>query len=284
MATALRPRFSFAPHALACLTLAALAGAPAAGAQLSVVGQTVQERAAAPGRSYTGTVLVSNASREPQTARLYLTDYWFDAAGETRYDAPGTLARSSAAWVALDAGQVRVAPGATVPVRYTVRVPAGAPLAGTYWSMLMIESATPAPAAGGGVAFGTAVRYGVQLVSHVDGAREAAADTAAAAPPAAPSAEISAPRVVSGEHGARVLTFDLRHTGTRGYRPTLSVELVDESGRSHGTLRQTRGLLYPGTSLRQRFVLDGVPAGRYTAVVVADTGDEVYAVQVAVGV
>jgi hypothetical protein len=52
------------------------------------------------------------------------------------------------------------------------------------------------------------------------------------------------------------------------------VELYDAAGALRGRREQQRGLMYPGTSVRQRFLFDTLPAGSYKAVIFADTGDD----------
>ena len=56
--------------------------------------------------------------------------------------------------------------------------------------------------------------------------------------------------------------------------------MYDANGALRAKAKQSRGLLYPGTSLRQHFDLGALPAGTYKAVVFADTGeDSVFATQ-----
>jgi len=69
-------------------------------AQVTVVGNGVEERAAQRGESYSGALRLRNQGRETAEVRLYLTDYSFQAGGSTRFDAPGSLPRSNAAWIA----------------------------------------------------------------------------------------------------------------------------------------------------------------------------------------
>ena len=78
----------------------------------------------------------------------------------------------------------------------------------------------------------------------------------------------------------RVLELDVQNAGDRAYRPKIWVELYDAAGALRGRREQQRGLLYPGTSLKQRFTFDTLPAGSYKAVVFADSGDDsVFAAQ-----
>ena len=74
--------------------------------------------------------------------------------------------------------------------------------------------------------------------------------------------------------GARALDVAITNTGERAYHPTLWVELYDQTGAVRSRSQQQRGLLYPGTSLKQRFTFPRLPSGTYKAVVFADTGDD----------
>jgi hypothetical protein len=74
--------------------------------------------------------------------------------------------------------------------------------------------------------------------------------------------------------GARVLDMVVENTGERAYRPNLWIELYDARGVMRKRIEQQRGLLYPGTSLKQRFSFGALPAGVYKALVFADTGDD----------
>lgn len=253
------------PAALAILAASGAWAVPARlAAQLTVLGATVQEHAMAPGAEAGDSVIVRNPTDAPLRARVYLTDYVFTAAGETRYDPPPSHARSNAGWIALPALELTVPPGASVPVRYRLRAPATVG-AGSYWSMLMIEGVGEASdASAGALGMQAVVRYGVQVVAHM---RDVGAQ----------NATITAPRAVAIAGGTAV-EFDLTNTGERAYRPTVSLEVFDSAGVRHGPLQTTRGLLFPGTSLRQRFELPGLPPAALQAVVQVDTGlDETFA-------
>jgi len=251
--------------------LAALA-APAA-AQITVLGSGVEEHAAQPGETYSGTLHLRNDGRQAEEARVYLSDYSFGADGRTTYAAPGSLPRSSARWVAFTPSTVRVPAGGEATVGYTVTVPATAGLHGTYWSVVMVEgiahgspeSTTGAAPARVRMGVQSSTRYAVQLATTLG------AD--------APQVRFASARAYPSASG-KVLELDLANAGEVAYRPEIRVELFDEAGHKAGAFTSKRGLLYPGTSLRQTFELGAVPAGTYQALVVADAGgDQVYGAQ-----
>jgi hypothetical protein len=260
------------------LPLRALVGAlmlallpAAARAQIAVVGNSIQEREAPVGGSYEGTIRVSNTGTESREARIYQTDYLFHADGRTLYEAPGSQPRSNAGWVAVSPSRVVIPAGQTIDVRYAVKVPVGDSLRGSYWSVVMVEGLAPSegPGATGrrSVDLQATVRYGVQVVTHIG----------ATGAPTVGFAGAGASKVADGT-GAMVV--DLTNTGDRAARLKLMLEVYAQDGRQVATLQQARGLVYPGSSVRQRFALGALPAGTYKAVLVADAGgDAVFGAQ-----
>lgn len=246
------------------LALLGVAIAPAAHAQISVLSSTVEERIAAPGERYTSTIVITNTTSEPATARLYQTDYSFTAAGTSDFNDAGSSARSNATWVTPQTTQIVVPANGKVVVPYTVVVPNADSLKGTYWSAIMVEGAPTAPGKSDGkpsLQLGSVVRYAIQVATHVRMSGTRAVKFVDAG-------------VVKTADGKAAFEVDVHDVGERGYRPTLWLEVYDANGVLQAKAKQTRGLLYPGSSLRQHFALGELPKGTYKAVLFADTGDE----------
>lgn len=243
----------------AALALAALPAAAAA--QVTVLSGTLDERAAAPGERYTGTVRLRNTSAQPQQARVSQTDYRFLADGRTFYDPAGSTARSNAGWITFTPASLTLAPGEEATVAYTVAVPAGGAVRGTYWSVLMVETVRPEAAGSraGRLDLKPQIRYAVQVATHVGQAERRIALEGAH---------------LTREGGAKAFEVDVLNTGTQADRLELRVELFDAEGAQAARLTSTRGLVYPGTSVRQRFDLGSLPAGTYRALLVVDTGSD----------
>jgi hypothetical protein len=253
------PRNSF-PIALALLSITVPV---CARAQISVVGNNVEERAAAPGDTYIGSIVVKNLTPVPQPVRIYQSDYTFFADGTSHFDAPGTLGRSNAAWITPSTGSIIVPPSGETTVAYTVRVPSNDTLRGTYWSTIMVEGAVNPPRqnAGRQVAIGTIMRYAIQIATHLSD------ETAA-------TVVLEKQRVLLAPDSTRSIELEVRNNSEKGYRPLIWVEVYDAGGSLRVRAKQQRGLLYPGTSVKQLFNLGKLPAGSYKAIVFADTGDE----------
>ncbi len=250
------------------LSLAALgaAGAAPAHAQVAVLTSTVEERTAAPGERYTGTIVIENSSMRPQAVRLYQTDYRFAANGTSEFEEPGTLARSNAVWITPQTTRVTVPAGARVTVLYVVAVPARDSLRGSYWSTIMVEALAADPAVAGdrgtpAVAVGSVIRYAIQVATHLR-------------TPGTRTVQFERERASSTTSGAAVFDVDVANAGEHAYRPQLWIEVYDADGALNAKARQSRGLLYPGSSLAQHFDLGVLAHGRYKAVLFADTGDD----------
>ena len=246
-------------------TLLFLSGAPApSAAQVIVRGALAYETTAAPGSTYANTIVLYNEGDSSRTAAVSLRDYTFSADGTTRYDDPGTLARSNAPWIDYGGSTVTLPPEQEVEVTYQVDVPAqmdGEPPTGTYWSMLLVEPLNqPQGAAAQGIAVQQVRRYGIQVATHI---RETGT----------PELSLLSTDLQRATGGA-VLSLSVENAGTRGVRPAARVELYDASGALVLQQEASRKRIYPGTSVRYRLDLAEADAGTYQALLVvrADAG------------
>lgn len=244
-------------------------------AQISIIGELSQDWEARPGEQYDGTIIVRNDTEEPQEAKVYQTDYLFSADGTNRYDEPGSHSRSNAAWVTFSPTYVVLPPQATVNVSFSVRIPppGAKSLAGSYWSMLMVEGISKSSAESSRrdrrteMGITQAIRYGIQIATHIAGT-------------GARTVEFKNPKVVSKDPVGKVFQIDVENTGNLGMRPEVYLELFNKAGISQGKFAGVRYRLYPGTSVRQTIDLTGVPQGEYKALVVVDAGgDDVFGAQ-----
>lgn len=239
--------------------------AASAGAQIAVVGSTVEERVAAAGESYIGSIVVRNLTRQDQPVRIYQTDYRFFADGTSHFDDAGTTPRSNARWITPTVRSLLVPPNSEMTVTYSVKVPANDSLSGTYWSAVMVEGAPTEPGRSSGgrpqVGVGAVMRYAVQVATHIrtTGSRKVA---------------FANSKFLTNPDSTQAFELEVMNSGERAFRPALWIEVYDEQGTLKANARQERGLLYPGTSLKQVFQLGKLAQGTYRAVVFADTGED----------
>jgi hypothetical protein len=264
----------FSKFAGAMLALMLAAATPSVSAALHVESALYQERTTAPGARYRGSIALRNSGNSAVSAKLYRSDYSFSADGSNRYRAPGSMARSNGAWLQLGQEQVTIPAQGTVSVSYDVVVPANKSLAGSYWSVVMIEPLSAAESSGPGAArpgqvraaITTVTRYAVQVASNIgDSGRRAL--------------HFANPHMLKGRGVVKALTVDVDNAGERSLNPQIVLEL-----RAGGAapLRVAGGQrrLYPATAARFQLDLSAVPAGAYHALLTADAGgDDVFGSQ-----
>lgn len=256
-------RFVILPVALVAASAAALS-------QVSVIGELSQDREARPGEVYRGRISVKNDTDEPQEAKIYQTDYLFLANGTNSYGEPGSHNRSNAKWIVFSPAFLELPPQAMVDVHYTVTVPSGKQetLAGSYWSMLMVEGipagspeSSMAPDKKAEMGITQTIRYGIQIACHISGTGTRAI-------------EFKEPKVVSREDGKRIFQIDIENTGSLGIRPEVYLEVFNDEGISQGKFPGVRFRIYPGTSVRQSIDITSLPRGTFKALMVVDAGGE----------
>lgn len=246
-------------------TLSALALASMAHGGVIVIGSLARSNTARPGEAFEGVILLKNTDRQSAEALVSQTDYHTAADGSTQYGEPGKLPRSNASWLTLTPTRVRLSPGESVPVRYKGRVPADTKLIGSYWSMVMVEPTTPPAITPEGkvdqvsVGLRTTIRFGVQIVTEIGQSGER-------------SLKIESKRLAR-QDGQRSLELAIANDGQRLLIPQMTVELFDAKGTSIGRFDGGRSRIYPDCSSRMKVDLTDVPVGRYTAMVLLDSGD-----------
>lgn len=250
-----------------CVILALVGLIPTADAQISVLGELSHEHAAGPGETYEGEIIVLNKGEKVQEVKLYQTDYLFFCNGGNLYGEPGKTSRSNALWISFHPKRFMVAPKQQEVVRYTVKVPEKDGMAGTYWSMIMVEPITPdspessmAKKEDLSIGVRQVFRYGIQIATHIQETGERMLKFLDA-------------RLVT-EEGKKILRVDVENVGERYLRPLLSVELYTNKGVCIGKFEGGQLRTYPGTSVRFKTDLGSPASDIYKALVVADCGGD----------
>lgn len=248
---------------LLILAICTLAGFSHAG--VIVIGNLARTTTIKPGDPFEGVIFLKNTGHQMADTRVSQADYLFHADGSNEYGEPGRTPRSNAGWITVSPTRLKIAPGETLPVRYKGRAPADPKLQGTFWSMIMVEpSSAPAITPDGkvdqiAVGLQTSIRFAIQIVTELGkgGTR---------------SLQVQDKRIVQGE-GKRALQLDIANDGERLLVPMMTVELFDRRGASIGRFDAGRARIYPTCSVRAKVDLNDVPVGKYTAMVLLDSGD-----------
>lgn len=161
---------------------------------------------------------------------------------------------------------LQVPPHGSAQVSYRIVVPGDSMLAGTFWSMIMVEEVPPPSdttiyLARNQTSVRQVMRYGVQCVTHVGDSGER-------------KVKFTGTRLVMGNSQTPQLEVDVENTGERWVVPTAWVELYDSTGHSVGRIDGEKKRIFPGSSVRFHLPVGSVPPGKYKALVVLDNGDQ----------
>jgi hypothetical protein len=252
---------------ICAVLFSSLAMLQAAEAGVVIVGSLTHEEEVASGESYQGVIFVRNPLEEPAEIKIYQTDYLFFSNGTSLYGQAGEVGRSNARWISFNPHRLIIPPREKSAVEYTVKVPQDETLAGTYWSMLMVEEIPgSSPEASepdkDEVELGIrqVMRYGIQMLTHIG-------DTGTR------KIKFLDKKLISQE-GKTILQMDIENVGERWLTPSVWVELHNQGGGEVVRLEGGKRRIYPSCSARYRIDLTDVPKGSYKALVVADNGDE----------
>lgn len=237
-------------------------------ARVRFSGELTREFRLGPGEQAEGKLILQNPSATRSCgARIYQTDYRYTADGTATYDAPGTTARSNAAWIQIDDRQPELNPGETRAIPFRIALPRDTALRGTYWSMIMVEplSIDETPTASATMVIRSVMRYGVQIVVQTGGGAEA-------------RPQFSRQQITT-ENGRRILSLDLANDGDYWLRPKIELRLFDGRGQAVAVLPGKTQPVFPGTSVRHAFDLATPARGDYLALVVLDNGDQLFGAQ-----
>lgn len=227
-----------------------------------VLNGLTHENTVQPGESYRGTIQIQNIGTSQRNVRVYQRDYWFSYTGESKHDPAGTLDRSNAGWIIFNPELLSLEPNETATITFEVNIPANADLAGSYWSVLMVEGITTPDTTNtsSGVTINTAIRYAVQVITNIGNTGVRDIDFLGLD--------------LATENQNNFLNVFIENTGERLLRPELALELFDEQGNSAGIIKAERRKTYPGTSVSISLDLEGIVPGKYTGVLVADCDED----------
>ncbi len=241
-------------------------------ASVEVIGSLKQVFTCSPGQVVSGQIRIQNSDPIDQEVRIYQTDYLYNYYDQTFYDEPGTgngNKRSNTSWIEYSPKTVILKAKESSNVDFQITVPAADSINGTYWSVLMVEGVSPIdPNQTGQLSIRTVTRYAVQLINEVT-LRGTGKLT------------FMEPTLVKESENSLFLAVDIMNDGDRFIAPELNMELYDEEGNLAKKLTLEKKGIFPETSVRYKFNLEGIPSKKtYTAMIVAaGQEDDVFGIE-----
>jgi len=217
-----------------------------------------------PGKTYSGRIEIQNEDPVFQAVTAYKNDFLTRAGGESLFTDSVIHSRSSMDWITLNPAYVNIEPGSSAIIGFEIRVPDEPNLAGTYWSVIMVEPAVPldtiVPAEG--ISIRTVTRYAVQVICTIGETGKT---------------EIRFQSVKQEfTENKRILQIDLDNSGERFIRPLIGLEVYTPEGQLADQFKSVQQGLFPFSQKRYQIDISRLATGQYKAVLIADCGDETF--------
>ncbi len=231
-------------------------------ASIEVVGSLRHIHTGMQGEVYKGEIKIHNSDNIEQEVRIYQTDLLYNFEDFTFYDEPVTHNRSNAKWIQYSPKTVIVKGNETSYIQYEITIPQSDTIKGTYWSVLMVEGVIPIdPNQPGQLNISTVTRYAIQLITEI-------ADKGIG------KLEFLEPTLIT-EDEQLFLAIDIVNSGEHYIVPEVSIEFFDENGESIKKINAPKKGLFPTTSARFRFNLEGIESEKtYQTLIIAAGSDE----------
>lgn len=215
--------------------------------------------------SYSGTIKLSNRSRQPVTLKVYMEDWLYssDQNGVKVFFPAGTTALSCASWISFNPAELVIPGSGSALVNYTINVPPGVDggrYAVMFFETMMPGEATQASAEGVGAGTSLKLRLGAIFCVEIK-------DTVKR------SADLGKFSVTKGKKEQLVIESEYKNTGNADIITSGSFHIMDKSGKMIGRSVFNDGYTLPGDTAKIRgFWKDTLPKGRYDLVVSLDLG------------
>lgn len=231
-------------------------------AALLIPGSLTHENVVSVKQKIDNIIPIQNEGDSPLKIQVTLSDYLFNSKGESFFPSAGTCPRSNTSWIQTNKMNFEIPPHSTYSFAYTLQVPDDPSLQGSYWSIFLIEpveEAASSPDQKQALGVQTIIRYGVQVLTHVG--KTGSYDL-----------KITDKKIVQGKE-QKTFTISVDNTGTRSLSPTLTLELIQTTGKKAGRFEVAKQRILPSCSSSYQVDISNIPQGKYKAVLILDHGE-----------
>lgn len=231
-------------------------------AHIAVTGDFTHEYTVEPNQTIKGEIPITNFGNEPITAKIFIKDYLFYCNGENHYLEKGTTKRSNGNWLQLSASSAEIPPGQSKNIHYTLKVPNGTSMQGTYWSMILVEPEEKMnfDLSENQAGIQTVIRYGIQMITHLGSSGDL-------------DLKITNKELVEKEN-QKFLEVHVENSGSRLLRPEVWAEFYDDEGESCGTFGGQKKRIFPTCSAAYLIDLEKLEKKKYEALLIIDDKDQ----------
>lgn len=217
-----------------------------------------------------GKVTVRNDGLKESIVNIYNQDIIPNCTTGFNYTDINNHERSLGKWFTTNVDEKLLAPREEYSFYYTIQVPKGTDLTGTYWSILMVEVADPIKEEQeNGFTVESKVRYGVQIIADM-GVYQS------------PKITFENIEFSKDEGAEKVIRVKLKNNGLFFSATKLNIELIDKNGNKTRTSIAEKRKLYPGYCNDFEVTIKDLPKGVFEGILIADNGVDLFGSNVTV--
>lgn len=220
----------------------------------------------ASGQLITGVIRLKNTDEKEQRVIIYFNDLLQECGKETVLTAETSHKNSIKNWLSTNVNEHVFQANEEYELIYTINVPNDVAFDGSYWGILMVEIEKPIKE--------DELEYGVKLESKVRYAIQIIADINEVTPSELEFYDIK----IEESDGNKILNVDLKNLGAFYVEPTLILEVFNANGEQQKKEEVKFKKVYPNSCKGFTLDISGLPKGAYTAVLVADYGENIYSI------
>ncbi|HKJ07338.1 MAG TPA: hypothetical protein VJ970_07735, partial [Flavobacteriaceae bacterium] len=172
-------------------------------------------------------------------------------------------------WLSTEVEEYVLKPKEEYELIYNIKVPEDADLKGSFWGVLMIEIEKPIKEDDleYSVKLQSKVRYGIQIIADVNEKTTCELD-------------FNNIQILKTDELANAIEIEVKNLGNFFVQPTVVLDLFNEEGVKQKKIEVKFKKIYPNQCKLFTLDISKIPKGKYTGVIVADYGEDMYAIDV----
>ena len=218
------------------------------------------------GKIISGVIKLKNTKDTEQRVIVYFNDLFQECGKETILTADFSHKNSIAKWFSTNVNERVLKGNEEYELLYTINVPDGTDLKGSFWGVLMVEIEKPIKEDDleYGVKLESKVRYGIQIIADIN--ERTTSDL-----------EFYDIKIDETDT-SKIINVDIQNNGNFYVQPTLVLEVFNENGEQSKKMELKFKKIYPNSCKAFSLDISDLPKGAYTAVLVAGYGENMYAI------
>lgn len=221
------------------------------------------------GQFISGVIKLKNTKDSEQRVIIYFNDLLQNCGEKTLLTSESTHGKSIKNWLATEVNEYVLKPKEEYELVYTIKVPDNTTLNGSYWGVLMVEIEEPIKEdeLEYSVKLESKVRYGIQIIADINSKTNSELD-------------FNNIEILKENDTANSIRLEVKNLGNFYVQPTIVLEIFNENGTQEKKIEVKFKKIYPGHCKLFNLDVSDIPNGKYTGVIVADYGEDMYAIDI----